>query len=323
MLRIATRRSALARAQALQTGRLITARTGEDFELVPMATTGDLHPDRPISAFETKGLFVDKIRQAVRSGDCDLVVHSYKDLPTDPCAGLLIGAVPLREDPRDALVTCVGHTLSSIAETATVGTSSQRRRLQLLFTRPSLQVLPLRGNLDTRLGKVTEGELDAVVVALAGLRRLYGAGPLELPVVVVPLDPDECLPSPGQGALAVECRADDEAALAVCRAIDDEVTRCTVQAERAYLERLGGGCLAPVGALASVVSASELELVGMLACPLTHKVLHRSLRGPMGDPRGLGAALAEDVRTAGGQPMLALIEELRARQAPEPAETEH
>ncbi|MGH8900705.1 MAG: hydroxymethylbilane synthase [Egibacteraceae bacterium] len=320
MLRIATRRSALARAQAIQAGRLITARTGEDFELVPMATTGDLYPDRPITAFETKGLFVDKIRQAVRSGDCDLVVHSYKDLPTDPCVGLVIGAVPPREDPRDALVTRGGYALPAAA---TVGTSSQRRRLQLLFTRPSLQVLPLRGNLDTRLRKVAEGELDAVVVALAGLRRLYGAGPLELPVVVAPLDPDECLPSPGQGALAVECRADDEAALAVCGAIDDEATRCTVQAERAYLERLGGGCLAPVGALASVVSASELDLVGMLACPVTHKVLRRSLRGSMGDPQGLGAALAEDVRAAGGQPMLDLIEELRARQAPQPAETEH
>ncbi|MGH8898126.1 MAG: hydroxymethylbilane synthase [Egibacteraceae bacterium] len=315
MLRIATRRSALARAQACQAGQLIAARTGEDFELVPMATTGDLHPDRPITAFETKGLFVDKLREAVLSGECDLVVHSYKDLPTVPAPGLVIGAVPPREDPRDALVTRAGHALASMPERATVGTSSQRRRLQLLFTCPSLQVPPLRGNLDTRLRKVAEGELDAVVVALAGLRRLYGAGPLDLPVAAAPLEPGECLPSPGQGALAVECRADDEAVLAICGAVDDEATRWTVRAERAYLEALGGGCLAPVGALARMCAPDQLELVGMLACPVTGKVLRRSLRGPGGDPQSLGAALAEDVRAAGGQPMLELIEELRARQA--------
>lgn len=318
MLRIATRRSALARAQALQVGQLVAARTGAGFELVPMATTGDLHPTRPITAFETKGLFVDKIREAVLAGECDLVVHSYKDLPTDSAPGLVIGAIPPREDPRDALVTRVDEALPP--EGGTVGTSSQRRRLQLLFTRPCLQVLPLRGNLDTRLRKVAEGELDAVVVALAGLRRLYGAGPLELPVAVAPLEPGECLPAPGQGALAVECRTGDESTLAHCRAIDDQVTRRAVQAERAYLECLGGGCLAPVGALARVVAEGELELVGMLACPVTQKVLRRSLRGPIGDPQGLGAALAQDVRVAGGQPVLDLIEELRARQAPEPAE---
>jgi hydroxymethylbilane synthase len=315
MLRIATRRSALARAQAFQVGRLITARTGEDFELVPMATTGDLHPDRPITAFETKGLFVDKLREAVLSGTCDLVVHSYKDLPADPVPGLVIGAVPPREDPHDALVTRAGYALPSMPEAATVGTSSQRRRLQLLFARPSLQVVPLRGNLDTRLRKVADGELDAVVVALAGLRRLYGTGPLDVAVVVAPLGADECLPSPGQGALAVECRADDEAVLAVCGAIDDNATRCTVQAERTYQTQLGGGCLAPVGALAKLHAPCQLELVGVLACPVTGKVLRRSLRGPLGDPQRLGAALAEDVRAAGGQPVLELIEELRPRQA--------
>jgi hydroxymethylbilane synthase len=323
VLRIATRRSALARAQALQAGRLIAARTGAAFELVPMATTGDLHPNRAITAFETKGLFVDKIREAVLHGDCDLAVHSFKDLPAQAAPGLVIGAVPPREDPRDVLITRDGHALSNLPANATVGTSSQRRRLQLLFARPCLQVLPLRGNLDTRLTKVAEGQFDAVVVALAGLRRLYGTGPLGLPVAAAPLEPGECLPAPGQGALAVECRVDDEAMRTVCETIDDEVTRCAVQAERAYLQALGGGCLAPVGALANVLAGSELSLVGILACPVTGKVLRRSLRGPMADPQGLGAALTEDIRSSGGQPMLDLIEELRARQAPEPAEVEH
>ncbi|HEY8341365.1 MAG TPA: hydroxymethylbilane synthase, partial [Egibacteraceae bacterium] len=201
MLRIATRRSALARAQAFQTGQLLQVRTGEPFELVPLATTGDLHPDRAVGDFDTKGLFVDAIRAAVLDGDCDVAVHSFKDLPSDPVDGLVVAAVPPREDPRDVLVSRDGAVLSTLADTATVGTSSQRRRLQLLRARPGLSVLPLRGNLDTRLRRVADGELDAVVVAFAGLRRLYrpeaegGVGALGLPLTAAPLEPGECLPA--------------------------------------------------------------------------------------------------------------------------------
>jgi hydroxymethylbilane synthase len=320
-LRIATRRSALARAQAFQTGRLITERTGQDFELVPMATTGDLHPDRPVTAFEVKGLFVDSLRRALLDGDCDLAVHSYKDLPTEPVPGVVIGAVPPREDPRDVLISAAGWTLLTLPATATVGTSSQRRGLQLLRARPSLQVLPLRGNLDTRLRKAAEGELDAVVVAAAGLRRLYapeaagGCGPLGLPLTATPLDPDECLPAPGQGALAIECRTGDAHALATCEAVDDRIAHRAVRAERAYLQRLGGGCLAPVGALAHAVARDQLELVGMLACPVTRKVVRRSLRGPIDRPEQLGIALAEDIDEAGGAAMLHVIASLRAEWA--------
>ncbi|MGH8929271.1 MAG: hydroxymethylbilane synthase [Egibacteraceae bacterium] len=319
MIRIATRRSALARAQAFQTGQLISQRTGEDFELVPMATTGDAHPLRPVGAFETKGLFVDALREALLDGYCDIAVHSYKDLPTQAAPGIAIGAVPPREDPRDVLITRGGERLSTLAPTATVGTSSERRRLELLRSRPSLQVLPLRGNLDTRLRKVAEGEFDAVVVALAGLRRLYvpeelgGVGPLGLPLAAMPLEPGECLPAPAQGALAVECRAEDARVLALCKCVDDLATHHAVRAERAYLQRLGGGCLAPVGALGRLVSPAQIELVGMLACPVTRKVIRRSLRGPIGDPEQLGIALAEDIDAAGGAAMLEMIGELRAQ----------
>jgi len=322
MIRIATRRSALARAQAFQTGQLISERTGEDFELVPLATTGDAYPHRPVGAFESKGLFVDALRDALLDGYCDIAVHSYKDLPTQGIPGIVIAAVPPREDPRDVLVTRVGEParLSTLAPTATVGTSSERRRVELLRSRPSLQVLPLRGNLDTRLRKVAECEFDAVVVAFAGLCRLYvpkemgGVGRLELPLAAVPLEPGECLPAPGQGALAIECRAEDAGLLALCKAVDDFATHHAVRAERAYLQRLGGGCLAPVGALGRLVSPGQMELMGMLACPVTRRVIRRSLRGSIADPERLGAMLTEDIDDAGGSAMLETIAELRGRE---------
>jgi hydroxymethylbilane synthase len=225
-VRIATRRSALARAQAHQTGLLIKARTGADFELVPMATTGDRHPERAVGDFDTKGLFVDTVRQAVLDGDCDLVVHSFKDLPTDPTPGLALGAVPRRADPRDVLVTRDGYAFANLPPMAMVGTSSERRRLQLLKVKPSLQVLPVRGNLDTRLRKVADGELDGVVVAAAGMQRLFvppeqgGTGALGLPLKAYVLEPGECLPAAAQGALAIECREDDDA-FALCKQVDD------------------------------------------------------------------------------------------------------
>ncbi len=325
LLRIATRRSALAQAQALQVGRLVSARRGGPFELVPLATTGDLHPERAVTQFDTKGLFVDTIRGAVLEGDCDLAVHSYKDLPTDSVPGLVLAAVPEREDPRDVLVTRDGSTLATLGATATVGTASQRRRLQLLRAKPGLQVLPIRGNLDTRLRKVAEGEFDAVVVALAGLRRLYaseregGRGPLALPLTAVALEPGECLPAAGQGALAVECRAGDDRAATACRAVDHVPTRHRVRAERAFLERLGGGCLAPVGALCHVVGG-ELELLGMLADPARRRLVRRSARGSYGRPEQLGAELAGEILAAGGHEMLEAVRHLRERRAHAPGE---
>lgn len=310
MLRIATRRSALARAQAFQTGRLLAERAGTTFTLVPMATTGDLSPERAIGAFETKGLFVDTIRQAVLDGDCDVAVHSAKDLPSAPAQGLAVGAVPVRGDPRDVLVTAGGHTLATLPDGARVGTSSERRRAQLLRARPGLDVVAVRGNLDTRLRKAASGEVDAVVVAAAGLARLYvptedgGVGRLDLPLAVVPLEPGECLPATGQGALAVECRADDAAVLDACRSIDDDGTHRALRAEQTFLARLGGGCLAPVGALATTDGAA-MTLAGMVADPAGGRMLRLSETGPPDDPEALGALLAERATEAGGGDLLA------------------
>jgi hydroxymethylbilane synthase len=305
-IRIATRRSALARAQAYQTGLQIAERTGADFELVPMATTGDLSPDRAVADFDTKGLFVDTVRRAVLEGDCDLVIHSFKDLPSDPVEGLALGAVPKRADPRDVLITRDGYAFANLPPTAIIGTSSERRRLQLLKVKPGLQVLPVRGNLDTRLRKVADGELDGVVVALAGMQRLFtspergGTGPLGLPLKAYVLEPGECLPAAAQGALAVECRADDDDAFAACKAVNDLPTRAQVTAERAFMTALGGGCLAAVGALCTLTGHGALELIGFMGDPGRRHMVRLSAEGPYKDPEGLGRRLAADVASALG-----------------------
>lgn len=304
MLRIATRRSALARAQAFQVGRLIAERTGDTFELLPLATTGDRHPERAVASFDTKGLFVDTIRGAVLDGEADLAVHSAKDLPSDVVDGLAAGAYPKRADPRDLLVTREGYALADLPPVARVGTSSPRRAVQLLRVKPGLQVLEIRGNVDTRLRKVAEGEFDAVVLAAAGLARLYvderegGVGPLRLPLKAYLLEPGECLPAPAQGALAVECRAGDSGALATCRAIDDRPTRQRVIAERAFAQRLGGGCLTAVGGLCTLTGDGGLELIGMLGDHGRRRVLRLSSRGDYRRPEALGTSLADDLLAA-------------------------
>ena len=306
-LRVATRRSALARAQATQTAKRIA---GDDYELVPLATTGDREPDRAIGDFDAKGLFVDALREAVLAGDCDIAVHSYKDLPTAPVDDLVVGAVPPRGDPRDLLVTREGHQLGELPRLATVGTSSERRRVQLLRARPDLQVLPVRGNLDTRLRKVVDGEFDAAVVALAGLQRLYvdeadgGVGPFTLPLAGAPLEPGVLLPPPAQGALAVECRSDDAATLQRLAAVDDATARAQVTAERAFLATVGGGCTAPIGALAHEPATGHIEVAGMLADPDRRVVLRRSWRGALRDPAAVGRELAEAMLSGGGQDLV-------------------
>jgi hydroxymethylbilane synthase len=304
VIRIATRRSALARAQAHQTGVRITERTGQPFELVPMSSTGDDHPERRIGDFDVKGLFVDTIRAAVLAGDCHVAVHSYKDLPSAVHPDLVVAAVPGREDPRDLLVTREGRTFAALGATATVGTSSERRRLQLLRVKPGLQVLPLRGNLDTRLRKVAEGEFDAVVVALAGLKRLYtapergGVGALDLPLKAVPLEPGEMVPAPAQGAIAIECRADDVRTRAALEAVDHLPSHRAVQAERAFLAAVEGGCTTPVGALCSLTGLGGLELLGMLGDPVGRRVLRLSTAGGFDQASEIGTRLGTEMREA-------------------------
>lgn len=304
---VATRRSRLARTQASYVADALAEATGRPAELVPLSTTGDEHPERAVEAFDAKGLFVDGVRRAVLDGRAHCAVHSFKDLPSERFAGLLVGAVPEREDPRDLLVTREGARLSNLPRGAKVGTSSARRKAQLQRARRDLLVQPLRGNLDTRLGRVAGGDLDAVVVAVAGVRRL---GPLDLPVKAIALEHGECLHAPAQGALAVECRDDDGETLDALKLIEHDETRALVRAERALLVRLQGGCTAPIGAHASLLGDGRMELLGMVSDPGgTH--LHRASHQAAADqPELLGRTLAETLLDAGGREVL---ERLRQR----------
>jgi len=283
---IATRGSALARAQAETVARQLGA-LGVRVELRIITTTGDRLQRAPQMATD-KGLFVKEIEVALLAGEVDLAVHSLKDLPTAIPPGLKLAAVPQRADPRDALVSRAGG-LADLPRGARVGTSSLRRRAQLLRARPDLKILDLRGNVDTRLRKLDSGQYDAIVAAAAGLERL-GLDHR----ITQHLDPQVCLPAAGQGALAVEARADDEEAIGVARGIDDAPTRACVQAERALLAGLGGGCRVPMGALAQV-EGGRLRLRGMVASQDGSRAVFATRVGEPNRAQELGRSLADDL----------------------------
>lgn len=254
-LRLGTRRSDLAVTQSTWVADRLRA-LGHEVEIVEIVTEGDV--DRsPLTQIGGTGVFAAAIRTALTQGRIDVAVHSLKDLPVTPEPGLVVAAVPPRETPADALVADGGGGIADLPAGAVVGTGSPRRSAQLAAARPDLRVRPLRGNVGTRLAKVG-AELDAVVLAAAGLTRL---GLLEECGAAV-LPPEVMLPAPGQGALAVECRSDDAQTLAATAPLEDAITRLTVTAERALLAALEAGCTAPVGALARVVTREEAEGLG-------------------------------------------------------------
>ncbi|WP_462418540.1 hydroxymethylbilane synthase [Kytococcus sp. Marseille-QA3725] len=242
-IRLGTRRSELATTQSTTVADALRAR-GHEVELVLVTTEGDVNR-APLSRIGGTGVFVSALRDALLAGEIDVAVHSLKDLPVAQPEGLVIAAVPDREDPRDALVARDGLTLDDLPAGARVGTGSPRREAQLRVARPDLEVVDLRGNVPRRLAQVDEGVLDAVVLAGAGLRRLGLADR-----VTQWLEPQVMVPAPGQGALAVECRTGDTALVQEVAALDDSATRTAVTAERAVLGTLEAGCSAPVGALA-------------------------------------------------------------------------
>ena len=242
-LRIGTRGSALALAQTKKVAAALTAKTGVDVELVTISTEGDRSTES-LSTLGGTGVFASALRDALLAGQCDAIVHSLKDLPTGAQPGLSIAAIPKRVDPRDALCARDGLTLDTLPDGARVGTGSPRRVAQLLSRRPDLEVVDLRGNVDTRLGKVASGELDAVVLAAAGLDRL---GRLDAVTEFLPIAGWPT--APGQGALAIEVRTGDEKLVS---ALDHKPTRTTVDAERAVLAALEAGCAAPIGAHAMI-----------------------------------------------------------------------
>jgi hydroxymethylbilane synthase len=301
-LRVGTRGSALARAQA---SAVAAGLVGLDrkAELVEITTAGD-RSTAAISQLGGTGVFVSALRDALLAGTIDVAVHSYKDLPTAPADGLLLAAVPPREDPRDVLVARDGRTLGDLPHGARVGTGSPRRIAALLALGLGLEPVPVRGNVDTRLGKVAGGELDGVVLARAGLARLD-----RLDAVTEVIDPLQMLPAPAQGALAVECRADAPADLiALISGLDDPDSRVAVAAERALLAALEAGCTAPVGALAEVALGDDDEPELFLRASVTaadgSDAVRLSATGPLGSPDALGRRLAADLLADGAGKLL-------------------
>jgi hydroxymethylbilane synthase len=293
LLRLGTRGSQLALAQArLVADRLEAAAPGLAVELVTIATAGDRDQATPLAAGERPGWFTTAIQEALQRGEVDIAVHSLKDLPTRRPQGLVIAAVPLREDPRDALVSRTGAPLRSLPPGAVVGTGSPRRETQLRELRPDLDIRPIRGNVETRIRKVREGEYDAAVVALAGLRRLG----LEAEAAEI-FGFEELLPAPGQGALAVECRADDARARGLLARIDDPAVRLAVTAERSFLAAIEGGCSFPAAAYAEHFGTT-LKLHALVASG--GRIVRSKMGGPAETAAGLGRQLAEELLQRAG-----------------------
>jgi hydroxymethylbilane synthase len=296
-LRIGTRASALARTQT----DLVANALGVPFEIVHIVTEGD-RSAAAVTQLGGTGVFVSALRTALLEGEIDVAVHSFKDLPTAPAEGITIAAVPTREDPRDALVARDGLVLAELPPGARVGTGAPRRAAQLKALGLGIEIVPLRGNVDTRLRKVADGELDAVVLALAGLRRLGRDG--EVSEI---LDPIQVLPAPAQGALAIECRRDDAATLEVLAAIDAPDARAAVAAERALLAALEAGCSAPVGALAEVAEGDdgpEVFLRGSVTAVDGSDAVRLSATGPTTDADGVGRRLAAELLADGAATMM-------------------
>lgn len=269
--------------------------------LMTIQTSGDKILDVPLAKIGGKGLFVKEIEDALLSGEIDVAVHSMKDVPTQLPTGLAILCVPAREDPRDALISRTGCLFKDLPLGARVGTSSLRRQSQLLHQRPDLRIEMLRGNLDTRIRKLREGQYDGIILAAAGLRRLAWAHE-----ITEYLAPDISLPAIGQGALGIEGRADDSFVRHVLSKLDHEPTHVTVRAERALLHRLQGGCQVPIAAHA-VLADQQVTLEGLVASVDGKEVIRDRVEGNVRDPEAVGVQLAERLLARGGDKILQSI----------------
>jgi hydroxymethylbilane synthase len=304
-VRIATRGSALALWQANHVrDRLQTNEPGLEVELVVLKTRGDKILDRALSEVGGKGLFVKEIEDALLDGRAEVAVHSMKDLPAEVPAGLVIAAIPEREDPRDALIVAPAvvatgaRDVASLPRGARVGTSSLRRMCQLRTRRPDLDVIALRGNVDTRLKKVEAGELDAIILACAGIKRL-GRGE----AITAVLSVEESLPAIGQGALAIECRADDADTRRRLAALHDLTTARAVNAERGFLARLEGDCKTPLAAHGTL-DGGRLTLEGLVGAPDGSRIVRGRMDGTADAGAALGRALAEELLAKGAGELL-------------------
>jgi hydroxymethylbilane synthase len=290
-LRLGTRRSPMAVAQSQRVARLITERTGREVELAGFTTFGDVSRSE-LTQIGGTGVFVSGLRARLLDGGIDLAVHSLKDLPTAQPQAIRLAAVPVRDDPRDALCARDGAKLADLPRGARIGTSAPRRTAQLLLMRPDISPVPVRGNAGTRLDKVASGELDAVVLAYAGLARID-----RLDAVTQVFEPDEMLPAPGQGALAVECLVSRPDLAALLAAVDDAASRAAATAERSLLAALQGGCSAPVGGYAA--GTDELRLRAVVVAADGETALRASADGPPGEAERLGREVAAELLRSG------------------------
>ena len=281
----------MAIAQSRQVADMITERTGRPVEIVGLTTLGDVSRAQ-LTQIGGTGVFVSALREALLGGEVDLAVHSLKDLPTGPAAGVVLAAVPSRDDPRDALVARDGAKLADLPSGARIGTGSPRRAAQLLGLRADLRCVPIRGNANTRLGKVGGGELDGVVLAYAGLARIGYAN-----TVTQVFEPDEMLPAPGQGALAVECRDGEPELAALLARVTDQASLAAVTAERSLLEALEAGCSAPVGAYAA--GTEQLRMRAAVMSTDGSRVLRTHGSAPGADAWQLGRDLAAELLRSG------------------------
>ena len=313
-VRIGTRESELALRQARIVQSSLADR-GVAAELETFRTVGDKRLDEPLSAIGAKGLFTKELEQALSRGKVDCCVHSLKDLPTESPAGLEIVAYLPREDPRDALVVnhlILAESLDDLPRGSRVGTSSLRRRAQLLAQRDDLEVVDLRGNVPTRVRKVDEGRVHAAVLAAAGLHRLGAQAR-----IAAYLDAPGWLPAAGQGAIAVQIRADDARARELLAPLDDAPTRLAVRAERALLAALEGGCQVPIGALV-VRAGNELVLHALISDLAGRTVVRGEHRVEPSDPEGTGERLANMLRLRGGEAIIEQLREASKLPAPQP-----
>jgi hydroxymethylbilane synthase len=307
-VRIATRGSALALAQSGAVASALEAALGCETELVPLVTSGDRLVDASLAAVGGKGLFVKEIEEALLDGRADLAVHSAKDLPAQVHAGLALAAFPRRADARDALVgRAPGAKLAALRQGARVGTGSARRASQLHALRPDLEVVPLRGNVDTRLRRLVERDLDAIVLACAGLERLGLAD-----VIQERIDPALLLPAVGQGTLALQTRAGAALEKQV-QALDDATTRACLAAERAFLVALEGDCNVPLAAFAETSGDGRLRLRGLVASPDGKALVRSEQWAGLAEAELAGRRAADEVRAAGGDAILAALRAERPR----------
>jgi hydroxymethylbilane synthase len=305
-LRIATRQSRLALWQAEYVADILRrAHPGIEIEVIPMSTRGDEVLDRSLAKIGGKGLFIKELEVAMLEDRADIAVHSMKDVPCDMPKGMMIGAVLQRADPGDALASAGGiDALDALPENARVGTSSLRRQSQMRFIRPDLVIEPVRGNVETRLRKLDEGDFHTVVLAAAGLKRL-GLGER----ITGRLSYDECLPAVGQGAIGIECRTDKEEVRAALKAVEHENSRRCVDAERSFAATLEASCESPVAAYAEI-RENELYLRGMVANPEGTRLMRMELRGSQSDGRRIGNDLARQLLANGAGE---LLEEIKAQ----------